>query len=244
MTTPTDAFVVGELPELDELLNALAQSVRLGLRTHVPGRVVTYDPATQLAVVQVELQTVVRVRSLEDLPPGAQLVGTPPNAKAVLPPKILKDIPVVFPGTASAYLTVPITPGVTGTLHVHDRDLTQWLLKGAPCDPLFAWTHILEASEFHPGLHPKTAPIAPATDLTSTVLEGPLVKLGRAALLGVARKTDTVTGSAVLQTWAQAVESALNTLAPGSVATLWAAAAGLPGGLGTIESASTKVSSE
>ena len=58
------------------------------------------------------------------------------------------------------------------------------MTKGGPCDPLFAWTHVLESSEFHPGLRPKAGAITPATDLTATVLEGAAVKLGRNATLG------------------------------------------------------------
>ena len=191
MTEQFNVAGQGEELELSDLLEAMAQMIRIGMRVHVPARVVAYDAATQLAVVQCEHRLVVRVSSIDRLPPGAELQGSPPNAKAVLPPKVVQDIPVIFPGTSTAYLTVPIAAGTTGTLHVHDRALDQWMLKGAPCDPLFAWTSVLESSEFHPGLHPKTAPITPATDLTATVVEGPLVKVGRLATEAMV-KADTL----------------------------------------------------
>lgn len=238
------SFDPRDLPDTAELLEAFGQALKLGLRTHVPARIVTYDSATQTAVVQVELRTVVRVKSIDEVPPGSDVVGAFPDAKAVLPPKVLQNIPVHIYGTAAAYVSLPIVPGTTGTLHVHDRDIHAWLLKGTPCDPIHTWTHILESSEFHPGTRPKSGAIVPPTHATALVVEAPEVLLGRTATLPVARQTDTITGSAALLTWAQAVEVALNTLAPGSVATLWAAGAGAANGLGSITSGATKAKAE
>jgi hypothetical protein len=187
-----DPFGLGDEPDLEDLLRVLAQAVKLGIRTHLPASVVSYNPATQTAIVVVGFRTVVRLHSLDALPPGATPSGSPPNLKATLAPTQLTDVPVIFPGTATAYLTFPILTGATGTLHVHDRSLATWLLSGVPSDPVLAWTHALESSEFHPGLHPTTQPIAPATDLTATVVEGPLVKLGRAATIPIAKATPLI----------------------------------------------------
>lgn len=59
--------------------------------------------------------------------------------------------------------------------------------------------------------------------------------------IDVARKDDTLTTSAALTTWAQAVEGYINGQAPGTIDTLWAAGAGLAQGLGKIAVGSDKV---
>lgn len=192
MTTSTDPYALDEHPQLDDILRVLGRAIKLGIRTHVAARVVLYDAAKQTAKVQVEQRMVVRLRAIDELPPGAELRGTPPDAEAVLAPTVVEGIPVIFPGTSSAYLTVPIVPGTTGTLHVHDRSLTAWLTQGIPCDPVVAWTHALESGEFHPGLRPDTGPITPPTDLTATVVEGPIVKIGRGATIPIAKATPLV----------------------------------------------------
>lgn len=195
-----------DLPETSEMLEAWEHAIKLGIRTHVPATVVAYDPATQTVTATADHRLVTRVKSPDAMPAGAELVGAFPNAKAVLPPKLLKDIPVIFPGSGSAYLTWPILPGSTGTLHVHDRDIGAWRLKGVPTDPVFAWTHILEAAEFHPGLRPISGAITPATDLTATVLEGPLVKIGRLAAEALV-KADTLI-AVIDAAWAAATPTA------------------------------------
>lgn len=176
-----DPFDLPPNPRLSDLLRALGRQVKLSIRTHVPARVVAYDPATQTANVQVELQQVVRYTDPQRLPAGAVPSGTPPNGEATLPPTQIMKVPVVWPRTLAGYVTFPLVSGDTGELHISDRSLEQWRLAGAPTDPGLAFTHALKDAVFHPGLHPDTQPITPATDLTATVVEGTLIKLGRQA---------------------------------------------------------------
>ena len=187
-----DPFDLPQHPTLSDLLRVIARQVRLSIRTHVPARVVAYDPATQTASVQVELLQVVRYTDPKRLPAGAVPSGAPPNAEATLPPTQILKVPVVWPRTLAGYVTFPLVPGDTGELHISDRSLEQWRLAGAPTDPGLAFTHALKDAVFHPGLHPDTAPITPATDLTATVLEGTLIKLGRLAATDGAAKAETL----------------------------------------------------
>lgn len=176
-----DPFDLPPEPELGDLLRAVARHVQLAIRTHVPAAIMAYDPATQTATVVLQMLTVVRVADPLRLPPGAIPMGLPPNMTATLPPTILMRVPVVWPRTTLGYVTFPLLPGDTGELHVSDRSLEMWRLSGAPTDPGLAFTHALKDSVFHPGLHPDTMPITPPTDLTATVIEGPMVKLGALA---------------------------------------------------------------
>ncbi len=202
-----DPFDLPPNPQLADLLRAIGRQVKLSVRTHVPARVVVYDPATQTATVQVEILQVVRYTDLTRLPPGAVPTGTPPNAEAMLPPIQIVKVPVVWPRTLAGYVTFPLVPGDTGELHVSDRSLEQWRLAGMPTDPGLAFTHALKDSVFHPGLHPDTAPITPPTDLTATVVEGTLVKLGRLAMTDSVAKAEAFLAELITAVTASATGS-------------------------------------
>lgn len=213
-----DPFDSGPEPTLTDLLRAFARSIKLSIRTMVPGKVLVFDNVNQLAKVEVAHLPVVRVRDPQRIPPNMlSMKGTPPDAEATLKPIILPEVPVVFPRTAAGYITFPLFPGDTGSLHMSDRSLEAWLLAGIATDPALAYTHALKDAVFFPGLHPKTAPITPAPALTATVIEGPLIRLGPAAVLAVARATDPVSPSAAMAVWASKIEAAINAVAPGSI---------------------------
>ncbi len=182
-------------PELEDLLKALKRSLKLTIRTHMPAKVLAYNPATQTVTAEVGTLQVVKVKDPALIPSGLLVLkGTPPNAEAVLRPLILNEIPVDWPRTTSGYVTFPLQTGDTGTLSVHDRSLEQWLLLGQATDPVLAFTHSLKDSVFSPGLHSKLAPITPPTDLTGTVLDGmTLIKIGRLAVSAITKAEELTT---------------------------------------------------
>lgn len=228
-------------PTQTDLLLELQRTIGLELNAHCPAKVVVYDPARQVATVEVGFLTVVKVTDPTRMPPRVRSVK---GDVATLDAIILTDIPVFIGGTPDAYVSFPIAPGTTGELHVHDRALGQWLLAGEAVDPVLAFTHALADSVFHPGLRAKPGTIVPPTDELATVVEGPAVKVGREALLAAARATDPLTASPELTAWAADVEAKL-AAAGFAVSTTWLAA-GLaePGALGTIASGSQKVTVE
>jgi hypothetical protein len=189
-----DAFDLPANPTLADLLRWLSRAVRLSIRTHVPAKVITYDPARQRATVEVEQLQVVRVTDPKRIPTNMlALKGLPPNAEATLAPFILTEIPVAWPRTAAGYITFPLAPGDEGELHVSDRSLAAWLQTGTPSDPQLAGTHALKDSVFHPGLHSDPNMMAP-TDMTATVLDGAaLIKIGAAAVAFLAKAQPLIT---------------------------------------------------
>lgn len=179
-----DAFDLPDEPTIADLLRWFGRQLRLSLRTHVPASVVAYNPATHRATVMVQQLQVVRITDSARLPLniGGPPQGVPPNATAPLQPLILKDVPVAIYQTKRGRVTIPIDPGDEGELHVSDRSLSAWLLTGKPVDPQLAFTHALQDSVFHPGLHSVPNALAP-TDQTATVVDGQaLVKIGAAAI--------------------------------------------------------------
>lgn len=251
----TGVFELPETPELYDLLRTFGRRLKLSLRTNTVGTVLTYNPATQKVKVNCDILQIVKAFTVGN---AGVFEGTSNlnNDEITQPPVILDGVPVSWPRSGGGYLTFPIVPGDTGELVIQDRSLQQWLLLGAMTDPVQAATHALQDAVFHPGLHPDTDPITPATDITSAVLHhDAFIKLGRAAALGVARLTDQTSAAASMATWITMVTAAVTTMAapfnvappgtpvvslgPGSVVPPIA-----PTDFGVISSASTKTSSE
>jgi len=164
-------------PGLTDVIKAAMRNAKLGIRTALPGKVVSYTAATQTATIQAELIPVMNTET-----------GVQPQ----LPLKLV-EIPVAWCRTSAGYLTLPLVAGDTGLLIVCDRSIDKWTTKGVTTDPGFNHTHNLIDGVFYPGLHPDTNPIVPATSDTATVLEGPQVHLGSGAADFVALKTKVET---------------------------------------------------
>lgn len=154
---------------LHDLLALWRRSIELELRVSSPATVVTYDPATQTAQVVLGLLPVQFIEG-EEVPAGAIVI---PTAR------------VRWIGGSLGYVSTPLVPGDTGHVVFTDRCLAQWLLAGGSVDPINGRTHALADAVFEPGLRHNANPITPPTDLTATVVEGPLVRLGSLALNGV-----------------------------------------------------------
>jgi hypothetical protein len=199
----TGLYELEETPELFDLLKTYGRRLKLSMRTNTVGTVVAYNPATQKATVTVDILQIIKVFGLPD-----------PNATAPTPPFVLTNIPVAWPRSGLGYLTFPLNPGDTGTITIMDRSIQQWLLLGAPVDPIQSATHALHDAVFEPGLHPDSAPITPPTDITAAVLHHDAkIKLGRAAALGIARLTDKTSADVSMTAWEIQVTTALVAMA-------------------------------
>lgn|SRR5574343_185229 len=226
---------MAETISLGELIRDALESRLSEFSVALPGKVKSYDADTQRADVELELQRLV--------PDGEG--GHVPQTLPVLP-----EVPVCFPQGGNGYfISFPLTAGDKVLVVFCDAPIGAWVAKGALSEPTTAEMHGLGGAVCYPGLRSAKNPIADA-DASAMVLgkdgtAGAQVKitssevqLGTGATKKAARGGDTLTTSAVLTTWAQAVELAINTIAPGSITTLWAAAPGLAGGLGTINASS------
>jgi hypothetical protein len=183
MTTTRTRTGVGEarddFADLADPAKILVRQAVLEVRTNAVGVVVAsaaqplgYDPATQKASLLVQSLGVTRSPD----------IATGPGSVDVSAPVLLQNVPVAWPRSGGAYMTFPLAIGDSGELAIQDRSLALWMLSGAPVDPGFNWTHALQDAVFRPGLHSDVNPITPPTDQTAAVLEGPLIKLGRAAV--------------------------------------------------------------
>ncbi len=204
----TGVFEAPQNPELEDLFRMVMRNLRLEMRTHTPCTVVAYAAATRRVTVNVDTLTVIKNLNVD--PSLAD-----PAPSQVQKPIKLVNIPVCFPGASPGGLTFPIVPGDTGSLHVHDRTLQQWMTLGIPTDPIGAFTHSLADSTFYPDLQPD--PKAGATDPAATVLDGAaIIKLGAAAVEALAKAQSLV----ALMDTAIAAGVLAGTGAPGTTGTL------------------------
>lgn len=224
---------------LAEVMKVAMRASRIGIRTAIPCTVETYDPILQTANV---------------IAGHIMVINTDAGEREAEPMKV-PGCPVRWLySKSSGGLTLGLAPGDTGHLIISDRSLEQWRLKPPvvdAVDPAARHTHNIIDGIFEPGLHTTAEPIIGAATV-GAVLEGtPTIKLGATAVLGVARLTDTVNFEPGMATWALAVETAINALAPGTFvpgvsdfATLASKAIPLGLGFGRIDGASTTVSSK
>ena len=196
VTERTGPYELSSEPDLAELFRLAVRKLQLEMRTHTVGTVVSYNPATQTADVSVDILQVVRANNT---PPSRQN----PAPSITQPPIILKEIPVHFQGTQTAYATQPIKAGDKGELHVNDRSIQKWLLSGTQDDPERMWTHALSESVFYPAPLPAPNKLPP-TDLAAHVIEGPLVKLGYLAASPVLKGDAVVAAFATYNATVQA----------------------------------------
>jgi hypothetical protein len=150
-------------PSFSALLRQAIDARLVDVHTSLPGRVVTYDSATQRATVQPLLK---RGRRGED---GQRVARSLP---------IIPDVPVAFLHSAGGGLTVPVAAGDPGWLVFAEGALDTWLAGGdREVDPGDDRRFALTDAVFYPGA--RSAPIgALAAAEGAVVLSGDDVRLG------------------------------------------------------------------
>lgn len=122
---------------LEEAFDALMRQAMFCL----PGRVVAFDPATQLARVECGIQRVIDGRG------------------ATIP--VIEQVPVCFPGDNGFHLFHQITDGQTeGLIHFSQRAIDTWLEQGGPVAPHETRVLSEEDAFFVPGVRSKPGAIS------------------------------------------------------------------------------------
>jgi hypothetical protein len=175
----------------DHLVDAIESGVQsmLGeINTAMPGRIVSYDPATNRAVVQPSLP-----KMLAD--------GTP------LPAPTIAEVPVLWPAIGGAVFTMPVRPGDEVWLQFSQRSLDQWLGgdDSAPNDPR---SFDLSDAVAIPGLRRDLPPVDP--DAVVLQMGGAAIRIEPGGLVriignlmvegGIISTLDTVAGGISLMT--------------------------------------------
>jgi hypothetical protein len=184
---------------------------------------------------------------------------------------VIPNVPVCYLGSGGMQVRGPIEIGECGLIVFCDRDIDDWIQDGGPAEPIMRHArHALINAIFIPGLRYGTVahPVDPLIyfvgreDQTAGMslhaeskdlrlfTEGAnaeidaltSIKLGMAALLGVARETDSVSASGDMTLFMATVVTALTAIAAAVPVIIVPPVP--PAVIGTISTASTKVSSE
>ena len=144
-------------PDLVDVLEAREEALLLDLDVAIPGRVQSYDAATQTAnVIPLLRRPVPRADGEYDA-----------AADPVCP-----SVPVVWPRVGAWSLTMALAPGDTGLLVCCDGDVGTWRAgSGDVVDPVNLQRHHLSHAVFLPGLATRARALtAPASGTAAVVL--------------------------------------------------------------------------
>lgn len=115
------------------------------LHTALPGRVESYDAATQTA----DVRPMVR-RALPNVAGGTTPEDMP----------IVRSVPVVWPRVGDWFLHMPLAPGDSVLLVCLERDPARWVRTGDISDPIDHRQHHLAHAVAIPGLFPRSAALS------------------------------------------------------------------------------------
>lgn len=217
---------------LEELLTLVLDHRQRGLHTSMPGRVESYDAASQTCEVLPQLKI-----QRPDGEGGYTACDLP----------VLPSVPVCFPRGGGFFVSFPIQKGDFVMVVFSERAIGNWRQKGEASNPGDLRMHSLAGAVAIPGVYPRDEALddADGTDMllgkdgtsgAQIKITSSEVQIGAGATKKAARGGDTLTASANLTTWANAVETALNTatspiLPASSWGTLTNAAAGQLGSI-------------
>ncbi|MGN6108539.1 MAG: Gp138 family membrane-puncturing spike protein [Kofleriaceae bacterium] len=165
-------------PSWAEVLSGAIDTALQEVFVAMPGRVESFDAATQRASVQ----PLVR-RAYYD----AELDETVNERHPVIP-----DVPICFPGAGDWRLTFPIVKGDTVLLVFASCSLDRWLSRGGEVDPEDDRRHSLSDAVAIPGLYSFGGTSKPSTPVPSDAMtfHGTAFKFGPDATDRVARESD------------------------------------------------------
>jgi hypothetical protein len=207
----------------EELLRAVMEYFGDDLHVAMPARVTKYDAEAQTVEVEPQFKRQLARDVAEKLP-------------------VISNVPVQFPRGGGFFSTVPIQKDDFVLLVFTDQPLGAWRSKGEPTEPGDRRAHTLSGAVAIPGVYPIAGKLqSTSTDAMLMGKDGTAAaqikitssggELGAGASKEIARKGDGVkiANPGALLTWMQAVETFINGLVPGTIATLAAAIAAAPG---------------
>lgn len=196
------------VPAYEDVLAACVRRAQLNIRTVVPGVVVSYVAATNMATVQ----------------PGPSSV----TVKGEAIPLPVVEAPVCFPMGGGFAITWPLVPGDHVLLLCADRSIERWRLTGAAYKPESLRTHTLSDAFAVPFGAPAPDPVpgSSATDLVIVGAGGVALRVTPAGTITIAegltqaaaaRVGDAVGPSEAMDTWMSQVAAFINGATPGSI---------------------------
>ena len=120
-----------------DIIKALMSKISKNLRVSMPATIESYDYKTQKASVKIDMRELFEDSSSIDYP-------------------IISNVPVVFPRSGGASLTMPVIRGDSCLVFFMDRDITDWLAGKSNVVPETIRSHTLNDAVAVMGLSPFT----------------------------------------------------------------------------------------
>ena len=125
--------------KLVALIRSIIKLEQALIHTHIPGQIISYNATTNLASIQ----------------PCVNIIRTTdPDNMGGLEQAVLEDVPVKHQGSGKIVLTCAPQVGSYGILHISERALDDWLVKGGKNNPSNARRFDLSDAFFDPGIYP------------------------------------------------------------------------------------------
>ena len=139
------------------------------LHTSLPGRIESYDAATQKANVK----PLLKVPNLDEN-----------GETSYLSIPVITDVPVVFPGANGFRCTFPMTKGDTVLIMFSESSLDSWLSTGKESEPNAGTRHDISDAFILPGLNPFSSPLsnAPTTTMSLGADSGVTIEFSETAI--------------------------------------------------------------
>lgn len=143
--------VKSEAPLLNRAVDESIRSELVNLHTALPGRIETYDAATQTATITPDLKQL----WVDEDEVEQEVVVSP-----------IQDVPVMFPRAGGLSITFPVQQGDPCLLVFAERDISGWLDTGRREVPPEDRRHALSDAVALLGLYPGPEAITPAPSAT------------------------------------------------------------------------------
>lgn len=143
----------GPTKELCQIIRDGIDQRLADVHTAMPGKIVRYDRAKNLAEVQPQLK-----RKFIDEADARNLPA-------------ISNVPVLHPRSGKAFIRIPIVAGDTGLIIFSERSIDLWLEKGSVIDPLDNRKFSLSDAMFIPGLGSNNDPLPTDGAATSVVIK-------------------------------------------------------------------------
>lgn len=124
-----------ETPDLYAVMKRAIEHSIADLHVSLPASVESYDSINQKASVHPLLKKEYADGEIASMP-------------------VIVNVPVMFPSSNNAILSMPISKGDTGLIIFSERSLDTWLSIGGEVEPKDPRTHDLSDAIFIPGLYP------------------------------------------------------------------------------------------
>jgi hypothetical protein len=143
VATRKDNLVNGVQPSLSIAISQAIESRLADVHTALPAHVESYDKASGMCSVKIDLKRKFR---------GGQVVEVP----------IIPNVPVLQLRGAQgdAIFHIPVEKGDTGMVIFSERSLDSWLVKGGTLDPEDSRKFDYTDATFYPGLYPRNKKIS------------------------------------------------------------------------------------